>query len=481
MNMSKSSVRVRFAPSPTGEIHIGNLRTALYDWLLARNTHGVFVLRVEDTDQIRLVPGAEERLLKLLTIFGLEYDEGPDKDGGFGPYRQSERLEIYRKQAEFLIKNNQAYYCTCSSERLDQMRKDQQSRGEASKYDGTCRDKYSAPPTEPHVIRMRLPVSGELTVTDELHGPVLFDYSTLDDFVLLKADGFPTYHLASVVDDYLMKISHVIRGDEWLPSLPKHVALYNAFKWDVPKFIHLPLILGNDRQKLSKRHGSTNVQAFLDEGYLPQAILNFIALLGWHPADDKEIYSIQELIDSFSLARLQKAPAIFDKTKLDWMNAKIIREMDATDLTEQARPFIEPYLLPEFRDSLTKSLILVKDRVRTLGELPNLLEFMTSRYSVDPKILPFKSATHQETRQALEFSGQLLASYPGPWTVKSLHDHWAASMKQSGLATGVVLWPLRVALTGKKASPGTFDVLEVLGKDQAVLRISKAINLLRDA
>lgn len=476
--MNSSNIRVRFAPSPTGEFHIGGLRTALYNWLFAKQAGGRCILRIEDTDRTRLVPGAEERLIGLLDTFGLQFDEGPHAGGQYGPYRQSDRLEIYQRKAEDLIHEKKAYYCTCPPERLEKLRAEQQSRGEAPHYDGQCRELAVLKPAEPFVIRMRLMREGVSTVTDVVHGQVEFQNRTLDDFVLLKADGFPTYHLASVVDDHLMEISHVIRGDEWFPSLPKHVALYQAFGWSLPVFVHLPLILGTDRQKLSKRHGAASVQEFLDHGFLPAAILNFLALLGWHPSDDRERYTLDDLVSAFSLERLQKAPAVFNREKLLWFNATYIRSLDAVTFQNLSKPFLNGRLLPELESKLAEALDLVRDRVQVLSELPELLSFVTKGFSLDPALLPYKTMTNQEAGESLEFSRQLLEQYRGDWTAVKLETTWKQAMADQGKAIGSILWPLRAVLTGKKASPGTFDVLAVLGPKLGLERIEHGIRLL---
>jgi glutamyl-tRNA synthetase len=471
-------VRVRFAPSPTGELHIGGLRTALYDWLLARKTGGAFIVRIEDTDQTRLVEGAETRLLTLLKTYGLDYDEGPDCGGPYGPYRQSERLGLYQEHAGILVRKGQAYYCTCTPDRLERLREEQQGRGEAPRYDGHCREQYKERPSEPFVIRMRIPESRTVSGNDAIRGSVQFNSATLDDFVILKTDGFPTYHLAVVVDDELMKITHTIRGEEWLPSLPKHVLLYEAFGWEPPVFVHLPLIVGVDRQKLSKRQGATSAQVFLDEGFLPEAVINFIALLGWHSSGNQERYTLKDLIDAFSLDRIQRAPAAFDRNKLDWLNATIIRGLSDAQLADRARPFVESSLKPEYQQRLPEALRLVKARVERLTQLPELLRFLSVEHAVDPAILPYKNALVEETRDALLFSEKLLTEYQGDWSAKKLEVFCLDEIQKAGKTNGGILWPLRVALTGQKASPGNFEVLEFLGREESLTRIHEALGLL---
>jgi len=311
------TVRTRFAPSPTGHLHIGGLRTALYNFLFARHHKGIFIIRIEDTDQTREVAGAREEILDILKQVGLNYDEGPDVGGKYGPYVQSERLELYRKHAEELAKNGAAYWCTCSAERLEKMREEQQKRGDVPKYDGACRDALRPGSGQNAVVRLRVPEGRTITFVDAIRGEVSFQSADVDDQVLLKSDGFPTYHLANIVDDHLMKITHVIRGEEWLPSTPKHVLLYEAFGWEAPTFAHLPLILNEGGGKLSKRSGHAAAMDYVKEGYLPEALLNFLALLGWNPRGDEEIYSLDELIASFDITKVNKGGAVFSMEKLD--------------------------------------------------------------------------------------------------------------------------------------------------------------------
>ncbi len=470
-------VRVRFAPSPTGELHIGGLRTALYDWLLARQSGGVFVVRIEDTDQERFVEGAEQRLLQLLKTYGLDYDEGPDRGGPYGPYRQSERLQLYREHAEQLVREGKAYYCTCSSERLEALRAGQQGSGQAPGYDGHCRDRYSERPSEPFVIRMRVPDERTIVGQDAIRGAVPFQSQTLDDFVLLKSDGFPTYHLAVVVDDHLMMISHAIRGEEWLPSLPKHLLLYEAFGWEPPVFVHLPLIVGADRQKLSKRHGASSAQTFLDDGYLPEAVVNFIALLGWHPSGDRERYSLDELVQAFSIERIQRAPAAFDRKKLDWLNASCIRALPDRELAVRSEHFATT-LNAEYRARLPEALRLIRDRIEHLNQIPELLRFLTAEHQLDPELIPYRQTPKDETLAALRFSEERIQAYAGEWKKDKLEAHWIASIAQAGLSNGPVLWPLRVALTGLKASPGNFEVMEFLGQEESLRRTREAMQIL---
>lgn len=473
-----NNLRVRFAPSPTGELHIGGLRTALYDWLLAKQHNGVFILRIEDTDQSRYVEGAEERLINTLKQLNLQPDEGPGFGGEYGPYRQSERLTLYREEIVKLVQQGKAYYCTCTPERLEQMRAEQASLKQASRYDRHCRDRYSEEPTEAHVIRFRMP-DESIVVEDYLRGKIDVDSTTLDDFVLLKADGFPTYHSAVVIDDHSMAISHVLRGEEWLPSLPKHLLLYQAFGWTAPVFVHLPLILGKDKKKLSKRHGAASVEAFLEQGYLPEPLLNAIALLGWHASDDQEQYSLPQLLEKFSLDGLQKSSAIFDPEKLAWLNAQYLKTMDPKELEKLAKPFVANVLADQHLRRLPEALPLVIERIDRLSDLPERLSFLASEMEYDPAILPFKTQTADEAISALEKDLQWLQEYTGEWSIESLEKYFHQQVESLGKKVGEYFWPLRVALTGKKASPGTFEVLHYLGKEAAEKRIQDALHLLQ--
>ena len=339
------TVRVRYAPSPTGEPHVGNIRSALFNWLYARHAGGSFIVRIEDTDQSRLVPGAMDAILDALSWLGLDWDEGPGKDGAYGPYVQSERLPLYQEHAERLVAEGKAYLCYCSEERIDQVRREKQAKGDRSGYDRRCRDPIEAEKAKAEnpnpVVRFKTPLEGSSTVDDFVRGPVTFDVSLLDDFVLLKSDGFPTYHLANVVDDHAMEITHVMRAEEWLPSAPRHQMLYEALGYDMPHLVHLPIILGPDRAKLSKRHGATSVLQFRDDGYLPDAMLNFLALLGWSLDETSELFSRDELIEHFTLERILSSSAVFNHEKLDWFNGVYIRRMGDAELADAITPWLD--------------------------------------------------------------------------------------------------------------------------------------------
>ncbi|MEA3344691.1 MAG: glutamate--tRNA ligase, partial [Chloroflexota bacterium] len=372
-----NQIRVRFAPSPTGEPHIGNIRTVLFNWLFARQQGGKFILRIEDTDRTRYVPGAEEAIKEGLRWLGLEWDEGPDVGGPYGPYVQSERLSLYRKYAEQLVATGHAYRCNCTPERLAALREEQQRRHEHVGYDRRCRFKEpgEVSPDEEHVIRLAVPLEGTTKVHDLIRGDVTFENQLIDDQVLLKSDGFPTYHLAVVVDDHEMDITHVIRADEWLSSTPKHILLYQAFGWEPPQFAHVPIVLGEDGKRLSKRHGATSIAEFKRMGYLPEALFNFLALLGWAPGEgeEQEIFSREELVQLFDLTRVQPSAARFSYDKLDWMNSEYIRALPADELAERLLPVLRDAGLDASLDKVRELVPLVRERLKTLNDAVELV------------------------------------------------------------------------------------------------------------
>ncbi|MBI5732269.1 MAG: glutamate--tRNA ligase, partial [Candidatus Magasanikbacteria bacterium] len=385
-------IRVRFAPSPTGYLHIGSLRTALFNYLFARQKGGDFILRIEDTDQTRYVAGAVEQLIAALNQMGLAYDEGPilkngkiTEKGDWGPYFQSQRTAFYQKYADKLIESGRAYYCFCAAERLEKLRQTQQLNKQPTIYDGSCRRLSAADCQKkirdkvPYVIRLKVPKKGKTKFHDLIRGEVEFENKLIDDQIILKSDGFPTYHLANVVDDCLMKISHVIRGEEWLPSMPKHILLYQAFGWEPPRFAHLPLLLNPDKSKLSKRQGDVAVEDYLKKGYLPEALLNFVALLGWNPGTEREIFNLKELVEIFDLARVQKAGAIFNLQKLDWLNAQFIKKKTLKELVKISLPFLKKAGLikksGEEMEKIEKIAVLERARLNRLSDLPELAKF----------------------------------------------------------------------------------------------------------
>lgn len=501
--MKYETVRVRFAPSPTGYLHVGSLRTAFYNYLFAKKHGGSFILRIEDTDQKRLVEDATEKLLATLGIF-FEWDEGlrqrtmsreqgtgNREKGNFGPYVQSERLEIYRKYANDLIERGKAYPCFCSSERLETVRKEQETRKEPTRYDGLCRDLSKEEVAErlkenvPHVIRLRVEGTGDIVFDDIVRGKVSFSKKTIDDQVLLKSDGFPTYHLANVVDDHLMGITHVIRGEEWLPSTPKHILLYEAFGWDIPQFAHLPLLLNPDRSKLSKRQGDVAVEDYLAKGYLPEALLNFVALLGWNPGEGEtqEIFSLDELVNIFDVGHIHKGGAVFDVKKLDWLNAEYIKNLSSEALLAKAHPFLREKTWFETVDPARKELEYVervlgieRDRLQKLSNIGESVKFLFIEPTIDPTLLPWKKNTPQETLEALETMQRTLENISEhEWTRADLEKKL---LDAAGEKRGDFLWPLRVALSGEKQSPPPHEIAWVIGKEASLRRIEAARALL---
>ena len=488
-------VRVRYAPSPTGIPHVGNIRTALFNWLFARNRGGSFIVRIEDTDQARLVEGATEAILESLRWLGLDWDEGPTGDGrgergDSGPYFQSDpvRLQRYRETAERLVEEGKAYACYCTPDELAAMRKEQQRRGQPPKYDGryrydaALRARHEAE-GRPKVIRFASKTEGETVCADLLRGEVRFQNGLLDDFVLLKSDGFPTYHLAHVVDDRAMGITHVIRGDEWVSSAPRHVLLHKALGWQPPVYAHLPIILGPDRAKLSKRHGAASTLDYRDQGFLPESLMNFLALLGWSYDDKTEIFSREQLVEYFSFDRVGKAGSVFNIDKLQWMNGVYIREMAPERLTSlvagrlasdlpEAQPIDEAYL--------GRVVPLVQDRLKLLSEARELTEFfLVDTITPDPADLVQKKMDEAGTLRALEAAQARLDGLPG-FEAPELETALRALAEELEVKTGQLFGTLRVACTGVKAAPPLFDTMAVLGRERCMSRIANAIALMRE-
>ena len=483
MSLFGNKIRLRFAPSPTGFLHLGNLRSALFGYLLAKNWKGKFILRLEDTDQKREIEGALDKLLDILGWVGIKFDEGPHTTGNYGPYIQTERLAIYHKLTEQLIKEDKAYRCFCSEERLTDMRLAQEARKEAPRYDRLCRnlspeereEKLQA--GEKFVIRQKMPLSGEITVHDELRGDIKFKAADLDDHVLIKSDGVPTYHFANIVDDHLMKISHVTRGDEWLPSFPKNILLYEAFGWTPPKYIHLPLILNKTGGKLSKRQGDVFAEQYRDKGYLPEAIVNFCALLGWHGKNDKEIYSLQELEKEFSLSGLGASPAIFDIEKLDYYNGHYIRQKSLSELSNLCRPYLER-VGHKIKDSkrLESFISLAQERMKKLEDVVELTSFLFGLPHYEKELLLWKNLDLTEIKNNLYALAQELKKIEATdWSKDYLEKTIITWLKDNNRKNGDYLWPLRVSLTGLKNSPGPFEVAAVLGKEESLYRLEKAL------
>lgn len=475
-------VRVRFAPSPTGAPHIGNLRTALFNWLLARHTGGKFILRVEDTDQAREVENGLDLILESLRFLGLDWDEGPDIGGTFGPYRQSERLDLYSHYGQELISKGAAYFCYCTPERLEQMRKEQQARGEPTRYDRRCRWYTPAERAqheaagEPRTIRLAVPLDGSTTLHDFIHGDITIDNRDVDDQVLIKSDGFPTYHMAVVVDDHLMEITHVMRGDDWIPSFPKHILLYRAFGWEPPLHGHLPNVLGPDKKKLSKRHGSTSVLNFRDEGYLPEALFNFLALLGWSLDDHTELFSREQLIELFTLDHVHRAPAVFDRTKLDWMNGHYIRSLDPDDLAERLLPFLTRAGIAADLPSLRQLAPFVQERLKRLDEIAPLIDFLfTDTLDYDPQLLVGQKLTAAQSLAALRAARDVLKTLPSFDDEERVEKSLRAAGERLGLKPAQFFGVLRVAVSGKTVSPPLAGTLKVLGREKTMERIDRAL------
>lgn len=484
--MSKTiKVRTRFAPSPTGFLHVGGLRTALYNFLYARKHGGQFLLRLEDTDQDRLVSGAMEDILNSLKTCGITYDEGPDKGGSYGPYIQSQRLQLYKQHADQLVAEGKAYHCYCSEDRLEKMREVQMSSKMPPKYDRHCLNMSAEEKAlylnKSHVIRFKIPDMGVIEYVDLVKGAVSFSAVTQEDFVMLKSDGYPTYHLANIVDDHLMQISHVIRGDEWLSSVPKHILLYKALGWTAPQFAHIPLLLNKDRSKMSKRHGDVSVRDFLAKGYLEQTLVNFIALLGWNPGTDEEIFTLDQLVEKFDISGINKSGAIFDLEKLDWMNGFYIRHLSIDDLYQAGLPYLENAGIKGEKEEFIKAVIkLEQDRLKKLSDLPEATGYFFAEkleYPVD--MLRWKHMDTEKVKIALKV---LLAALEKLENVDFKGENLLTLGKtlavEHGLKTGELFWPWRVALTGREASPSPNDISGVLGKEKTLKRLNHAITLL---
>ena len=477
-----ASVRVRFAPSPTGYPHVGNIRTALFNWLFARHSGGTFIVRVEDTDVARKVEGAVESILDGLRWLGLDWDEGP--------YYQSQRLELYHEVARRLVSQGDAYYCYCSPQRLEEMRAEQVRRKQPPGYDRRCRDLSQKERAEKGaegitpVVRFKTPLSGQTRFQDLIWGEVVFQNDTLDDFVLLKSDGYPTYHLANVVDDHLMEISHILRAEEWLSSTPRHLLLYQALGFEPPQFAHLPMILGADRAKLSKRHGAVSITEYRERGYLPEAMVNFLALLGWSLDDKTEIIPQPELIPSFSLERVSRTAAIFDRDKLNWMNGVYIRSLSLEDFTQRALPFLDSGLPLEVKrplsiDYVRQIMPLIQERARTLAEVAELAQFFfVDQLDSAPDLLIAKGMNQKSASQALATAKQRLEPLE-VFDAGSLEAVLRPLAGELGLKTGQFFGVLRVAVTGRTAAPPLFQTMSVLGRGRCLSRIEAALDRLR--
>jgi len=468
------------APAPTGRLHIGTARTTLYNWLFARHCGGSFVLRIEDTDQTRSSEENVRQILDAIRWMGLDWDEGPEVDGPYGPYFQSQRLDLYRKMANRLLEQGDAYPCYCTPEELAERRKEIQSRGLPPRYDRRCRDLTEAQREareaegRPKAIRFRTPTEGTMAWNDLIRGAIEFENAELDDFVIVKSDGFPSYILACAVDDATMEMTHVLRGEDLISGTPRQMHVYRALGLDLPRFAHLPLILGPDRSKLSKRHGATSVTEYRDEGYLPEALVNFIALLGWSPGDDREVLSRQELVEAFSLEAIGKSGPVFDVEKLKWMNGVYLREMPADAYVRAAKPFIERFCGSDAtEDYMAKLVVLEQERARTLGELPELTEF----FFRDPEVYDEKGERKWFRREG---AVELLAAIHD--VLANLEQFEESSIEAAvrgvgeslELKAGPVIHTTRLATTGRTKGPGLFELLAVLGQERVMRRLERA-------
>ncbi len=476
-------VRVRFAPSPTGYLHVGGLRTALYNYLFARKNNGKFILRIEDTDRNRYVEGAVEKLISSLKWCGLEYDEGPDVEGQYGPYMQSERLALYKQHAQQLVDAGKAYYCFCTPERLEALREDQQRRKlPQAKYNKLCLSLSKKEIDEKlssgiqHVIRLNVEPDQKIIFDDIIRGKIEFESNNVDDQVLIKGDGYPTYHLANVVDDHLMEISHVIRGEEWLSSTPKHVLLYNFFGWEKPHFAHLPLLLNPDRSKLSKRQGDVAVEDYRDKGYLKDALVNFVALLGWNAGDDQEFYYIDELIQKFSLEKVNKSGAVFDLEKLNWLNAEHLRKKSNDELLKMLRVEIlnSQFAIHNYPDEyLLRVIEAMKERVSFVHEYLTKSPYFFERpreYELASSEKNWKSETPSQITKLRDRFNAL--QNPTKEDYENALKQIAAELN---IGVGKLIHPLRLAVSGKGTGPGVYDILVILGKDEVTERIHSAV------
>ncbi len=481
-----SRVRTRFAPSPTGRMHVGNLRTALYAYLIAKHESGDFILRIEDTDQERFVDGALEIIYRTLAKTGLIHDEGPDKDGGYGPYVQSERQAqgLYLKYAKQLIEQGDAYYCFCDKERLDSLKQDLDDK-EIVVYDKHClhlsQEEIDAKLAAgvPHVIRINMPTEGTTTFKDDIYGDISVPNNELDDMILIKSDGYPTYNFANVIDDHLMEITHVVRGNEYLSSAPKYNRLYEAFGWDVPTYVHCPLITDEEHKKLSKRCGHSSYEDLTDQGFLTEAIVNYVALLGWSPEDNREIFSLEELIEAFDYRHMSKSPAVFDTVKLKWMNGEYFKSMDDDRFFEMAEPYIRQTVTKDL--DLKKIASMVKTRIEVLPDIAEHIDFLEELPDYDIQMYTHKKMkTNSET--ALQVLEEVLPRLEAQedYSNDALYEMLSGYVKEKGYKNGFVMWPLRTAVSGKQMTPGgATELMELLGKEESIARIRKGIEKLK--
>jgi glutamyl-tRNA synthetase len=490
--LNDTEVRVRFAPSPTGYLHIGGARTALYNWLFARHCGGKFILRIEDTDRNRYVPDALTDIMASLRWLGMDWDEGPEVGGDYGSYFQSERLELYQKYAQQLVDEGKAYRCYCTAERLESLRKDQESNKQKMGYDRHCLNLTEEKLRELEisgarfVIRFKIP-PGRTVVYDQLRGELNFDNNTIDDFVLLKSDGFPTYHLANIIDDHLMKITHVMRGDEWLVSTPRHILLYQAFGWEPPLFAHLPIFLAPGGGKLSKRHGATSVKEYRDKGYLPEALNNFLLLLGWNPGTDQEMFSLKEAAEAFTIERINASPVALSFDKLDWFNGVYIRSLSTGDLADRCLPYLQQAgLVPdpcptEKYNYLLQIVPLIRERLKSVPEVAEMTDYFFQEDIPTPakELLIPKKMDQQQTLSSLEGAARVLKEVSYEFKEADMEAALRNLAVELGIYDGQVFMPVRVAISGRTATPGIFETMHVLGKERVMQRIKAAIQVLK--
>ena len=480
-------VRTRFAPSPTGRMHVGNLRTALYAYLIAKHAGGDFILRIEDTDQVRFVEGALEIIYHTLEETGLVHDEGPDKDGGVGPYVQSERNEsgLYLKYAKQLIEQGDAYYCFCDKERLDSLKAKVSDDGtQIVVYDKQClglsKEEVEAnlAAGKPYVIRFNMPTEGTTTFHDDIYGDITVPNEELEDLILIKSDGYPTYNFANVIDDHLMGITHVVRGNEYLSSAPKYNKIYEAFGWDVPTYVHCPLITDENHKKLSKRCGHSSYEDLIDQGFVTEAVVNYVALLGWCPSGTQEIFSLEELVKEFDYRNMSKSPAVFDIVKLKWMNGEYLKAMDFDRFYEMAKPYIQEVVKRDC--DLKKIAALVKTRIEVFPDIPEQIDFFEELPEYDTSMYCHKKMKTNE-ENSLEVLTDLLPRLEAQedFSNDALFETLKGYVDEKGVKTGFVMWPVRTAVSGKQTTPGgATEIMEILGKEESLRRIRKGIEML---
>ncbi len=482
-------IRTRYAPSPTGKMHVGNLRTALYEFLIAKHEGGDFLFRIEDTDTERYVEGAIDIINHTMKLAGLDYDEGPGKEGGCGPYVQSERVKsgLYLEYAKKLVEKGEAYYCFCTKERLDKLRADSvdEAGNVTAKYDKHClkltKEEVEAKLAagEPYVIRQNNPIEGQTVFSDIIYGDITVENSELDDMILIKSDGYPTYNFANVVDDHLMNITHVVRGNEYLSSAPKYNRLYEAFGWDIPVYIHCPTITDEEHKKLSKRRGDASFEDLMELGFLPEAVVNYVALLGWSPSDNREIFTLDELIEAFDYTRISKSPAVFDIQKLRWMNGEYIKAMDDERYFEYALPVVDKVITKDLDKK--KIALLCKTRIETFPDISEKIDFFEELPDYDVAMYTHKKmkTNSENSLQALEDMLPVFEQMED-YSVKAIEEAAMAYVAEKGIKNGQVLWPIRTAVSGKQMTPGgAYEIMEILGKEESLNRIRTGIEKLK--